>query len=485
MRKPLIAAVRLGSRELLLPILAILAQAILSAGPAPAAPGPDTPVLQAGFGQTDITPTVGGPKPVYLAGFGQNRKATGILDPLKARAVVFKHGKRKLALVCVDLVGLFYAEVLQVRRELEGFDLVVVASTHNHEGPDTLGLWGKSPLHSGVDPEYLRTVRQRIVEAVKTADQQAAPAEARIATSRAPELLRDTREPYVKHDELVVLTLWPPGSDKPSGMIVQWNCHPEVLASKNTRISSDFVGPLVERLQARYGCPAVHFTGAVGGLMTTLGLEIRDAQGQALADGTVQKTHRYAELVAEAVEKAMAQSRPIRLTPMLARSRELFIPIDNALYLVARTAGVLKRDAFVWEGNPYKASPFSGTTAKSPRLCIRTEVGWLRLGELDVALIPGEIYPELVLGKVQDPPDPGSDFPDCPIEPAIYGQLAGPFRMIVGLANDEIGYIIPKRQWDQKPPFCYGRKTAQYGEINSVGPEAAPIVCEAFRALVQ
>ena len=25
--------------------------------------------------------------------------------------------------------------------------------------------------------------------------------------------------------------------------------------------------------------------------------------------------------------------------------------------------------------------------------------------------------------------------------------------MIIGLANDELGYIIPKRQWDEKPPF--------------------------------
>jgi hypothetical protein len=52
------------------------------------------------------------------------------------------------------------------------------------------------------------------------------------------------------------------------------------------------------------------------------------------------------------------------------------------------------------------------------------------------------------------------------------------------LANDEIGYIIPKRQWDVRTPYCYGRKQAQYGEVNSVGPETAPILCEAFRKLV-
>jgi hypothetical protein len=99
-------------------------------------------------------------------------------------------------------------------------------------------------------------------------------------------------------------------------------------------------------------------------------------------------------------------------------------------------------------------------------------------------VIPGEIYPELVLGKVQDPVDPGADFPNAPIEPAIYLQLKSKHRMIIGLGNDEIGYLIPKRQWDETPPFCYGLKKAQYGEENSVGPEAAPIICATFKSLV-
>ena len=119
------------------------------------------------------------------------------------------------------------------------------------------------------------------------------------------------------------------------------------------------------------------------------------------------------------------------------------------------------------------------------KMCVHSEIAWLRLGEVEAAAIPGEIYPELVLGKVQDPVDKGADFPDAPIEPSIYRQMQSPYKMLIGLANDEIGYIIPKRQWDEKPPFCYGRKQAQYGEANSVGPETAPILCQAFKELVE
>lgn len=439
--------------------------------------------IMVGFGEADVTPDVSGPKPVYMAGFGQNRQATGVLDPLKARAIVLKDSGAKVALVSVDLIGLFLEETVEIRRQLPGFAHVVVSCTHNHEGPDTMGLWGKSPVHSGIDEGYQRLVRERIVQAVHAADRNAAPAEARIGVAHLPELLADGREPYVKQDELVVLTFQKIGAESPLGLCIQWNCHPETLGSRNTKISADFVGPLVEMLQRKHRCPAVHFTGAVGGLMTTLGLEVRDAQGRALPNDSVEKTERYAALLAQHVEKLMREAQPVRLTPIRAKRREVFVPLDNPLYLLARTMGVLRREAFVWSGDPDKAEKIGSVAPQ--RYCLRTEVGWLSLGELDVALIPGEIYPELVLGKVQDPPDPGADFPNAPIEPAIYADLPGRWHMIFGLANDEIGYILPKRQWDDKPPFCYGRTKNQYGEANSVGPDAAPILCEAFRRLVK
>jgi hypothetical protein len=167
-----------------------------------------------------------------------------------------------------------------------------------------------------------------------------------------------------------------------------------------------------------------------------------------------------------------------------AHASEVFLPLDNKLYQLARQLGVFEREAYVWQGDPYQARSADVRDHKS-RLCLKTEVAWLRLGELSIASIPGEIYPELILDKVQDPPDPGADYPDAPIEPAIYKHMPGPHRMVIGLANDEIGYIIPKRQWDEKPPFCYGRKKPQYGEINSVGPDTAPLLCAAFRQLVE
>lgn len=438
--------------------------------------------LQAGFAETDITPDVKN-KTVYMAGFGHNRKAAGVHDPLKARAVVLRNGDDKIALVSVDLVGFFHPQVESVRRRLPGFAYVLVSSTHNHEGPDTLGLWGANPFQSGVDADYLGHVEKQIVAAVKAADAAREPVIARIGSARAPELLHDTREPFVKHDELVALE-FRRKDDKLAGLVVQWNCHPETLGDKNTRISADFVGAAVKTLHEKNRCPVVYLTGTVGGLMTSLHVEIKSASGKTLEDGTFEKTERYGELLAEVAERARKAARPVKLTPLQARHRTVYLPLENKLFLLARQLGVLKREAFRWTGDPYKAEAVKEVKGDTP-LCTRTEIAWLRLGELDIAAIPGEIYPELVLDKVQNPADRAADFADAAIEPAIYKQLRGPHHMLIGLAGDEIGYIIPKRQWDEKPPFCYGRKKAQYGEVNSLGPNTAPLLCQAFEDLVR
>jgi hypothetical protein len=436
--------------------------------------------LRVGWAEVDITPDLKA-GPVFMAGFGQNRRATDVADPLMARGVVLADGQQTLAFVSIDVIGLFHENVERIRSKLTGIDYLVVSSTHNHEGPDTLGLWGPVPTKSGVDPVYMNKLENAIVEVVKAAKQQLKVASARIGRIALPELIHDAREPIVKHDELVVLQFLDQAGQT-AGLVVQWNCHPETLDSKNTRVSADFVGYTVKELKERWKCPVVYLTGTVGGLLTSLKVRILDDQGQELKDGTFEKTERFGRKLAAAASSALQRSEPLQLIPFQVRHREVFVPCDNKIYLAMRRLKVLSREGYHWEGNPRNARPADDA---AQRIALKTEIGWLRLGDLEVATIPGEIYSELVLNQVPDPAPAGADFPDAPREPAIYDQLKSRHRMIIGLANDEIGYILPKRLWDEKAPFTYGRKTAPYGEINSLGPETGPILCTEFQRLVR
>jgi hypothetical protein len=95
------------------------------------------------------------------------------------------------------------------------------------------------------------------------------------------------------------------------------------------------------------------------------------------------------------------------------------------------------------------------------------------------------MYPESIYGTFQEPAEPNADFPDAPLETPVVKTLPGEKILIIGLANDEVGYIIPKRQWDNVAPFAYGRKDRQYGEINSCGPEMAPLLYGALGRAVE
>ena len=96
--------------------------------------------LDVGFGEVDITPKLGGKEKVWLAGYGTGREAAGVHDPLMARCVVLQDGGTRIALISVDLVGLQFPAVQQIRNQLPGFSYVLVSSTHNHEGPDVIGM---------------------------------------------------------------------------------------------------------------------------------------------------------------------------------------------------------------------------------------------------------------------------------------------------------------------------------------------------------
>ena len=107
---------------------------------------------------------------------------------------------------------------------------------------------------------------------------------------------------------------------------------------------------------------------------------------------------------------------------------------------------------------------------------------------MTLALVPGELYPEIAVGGVESPA--GADFPGDPLErPPLRELLArasrpGGLTGIVGLANDEVGYIVPRTQWDRRAPFTYGLARAPYGEVNSLGPDAAPAIHGALAEVI-
>jgi hypothetical protein len=317
------------------------------------------------------------------------------------------------------------------------------------------------------------------VQAVRTAEPKLEAARVAYGTANADSLLRDSREPYLKDGVVRVLRFTRAADGEPLGLVTQFSCHPESLGSRNTLLTADFPYATVARLKAVQRCPVVYFSGAVGGLMTNPRDPLRDRDGLEHRDGTFGYARAYGEAVADVMTQAVHGSRPVLLVPFTVSARPVAVPVQNKVYRAARELGVLRRAGLVWKGDPSQIV-LQEDGVPASEFALETEVAYLRLGEVHVAGIPGELYPELVYGRVQDPADPAADFPEAPVEPAISQIFPTEKWLVLGLANDEIGYIVPKRQWDADPPFCYGRPKSQYGEINSCGPDVAPIIMRAL-----
>ena len=283
--------------------------------------------LQCGISRVDITPKVSEEQPVWLAGYGWGRKATGVHDPLYATCVVLADGAQRLALVTVDLVGLQLPTVQQVRSQLSDFTYVLISSTHNHEGPDTIGIWGKTPLQRGVDEAYLQRIVKDVVAGVRQAEQRLTDVHVAYGTAQDQSLLGDSRKPQVKDGVLRVLRFQRAEQDQLAGLLVQWNCHPEAMGADNTLITADFPAATIAELRQRYDCPVAYFTGAVGGLMAPPDGVIRGDQGQLLNEGDFEYARRYGLAVAELAQRAVETARPIRLTPFVVATQPVALPV--------------------------------------------------------------------------------------------------------------------------------------------------------------
>jgi len=317
----------------------------------------------------------------------------------------------------------------------------------------------------------------RVVQAVGQATEALEPVTAAYGTAEDETLLGDSRLPKVR-DGVLRLLVFRRGDDTPAGLLVQWNCHPEALGADNTLLTADFPAATVAALRKQYGCPVAYFTGAIGGLMAPPNGRIRDDDGTLLGEGEFRYAQRYGEEVARLAARAVASAEPITLSPLTVASRSIVVPVHNPLYRAAWVLGVAKRPIHAWQGRPEAVGEPLPAVALGREMAVQTEVAYLKLGQLHVACIPGELYPELVYGRYQSPVDPHADFPNAPLERPVADILPGDRWLLFGLANDEIGYLIPRRQWDRAPPFCYGRDRGQYGEINSCSAAAAPIVMQ-------
>jgi len=448
----------------------------------------------------------------FIGGFQSNRLATGVRgageglvgegDGIDARVLVLDQGDVRIALIAVDTVGVFRPDVTRIRSALAeasaDVDYVLVHALHNHEGPDTMGLWGPGPLESGYDPQgYGAQWRAAAVEATLEAIERLEP----VTTVRtgsidasegqpggAANLIRDSRDPWVVDPTVSVLSLEGEGTE-PIATLVHYGCHPETLDDDNTLLTADFVHAMRRAVESGsswrtaagrpgVGGTAIVINGAVGGMMTTLGVEVTNPDGDSFSTGSFDKADSIGQLLGEAALDALDEATAVEEPGLRVMANTFSLSVENTLYLLGFNAGVIERDEL--------------TRDTPPRII--TEMALIEIGPLRMLTVPGELLPEIAVGgydgsglhtdqaSLLDPGNPAPpDLDAAPPGPYLLERLApadAPRPWIIGLGNDELGYIVPEYDFvlADSMPYFNEAEGDHYEETNSLGPQTAGVI---------
>ncbi len=424
---------------------------ILDFTPTPEFPGTeDFPALPAdgarwslGFAKASILPENIFEGTYYLGGYlaYPPNRANGVLDDQMIRCVAVDDGSgRGIAVFAViDCVGISNHDVNAIRALVRDFAAerhivsINVSATHSHSCIDTMGIWGEltaalktNPVKimsgeedfvSGRDEAFMQNLRETAADLIREAVEGMRPGKLYSGIRDASQFIRDKRPPEILMGDMTTLLFRPDDGSAPTRAVF-FAAHPTQYGEKNKIISGDFPNYLCERLEED-GENALYFQGAQLAVATERG---NGNTPEGLSRN--ESIRAYGRALAEySAGTALSEVEPI----LSARHRKVLVGISNKVFLLLSRLQVIDNDAVIRAGKN--------------DLMLVTEIGYLRLGnKLHFALIPGEMAPEIAVGGCAGASDSytGEDWGFDPLEKTVGGKLA-----VIGLCNDEIGYIIP------------------------------------------
>ena len=472
---------------------------------------------------------------VWMAGFGNGRGATGVHDPQYTSAIVLRQNDTTLALVSIDCIGYFKGEMDLTRALVADTDVdyVVISATHSHESRDTAGLWGIETGETGLDPEFMRFLRERSAAAIRAAVAAVAPANVQYASFRTRDLeggMRayqgDIRDPIIIDDEVRILRFLRAGSTTDTiATLVNWASHPEYSGDSNTLLSSDFAHALREGVSngvdfaddsrdlPGLGGLTTFFQGPLGSQIGPNGLDSRrwgtpadpdagvpadPAARPTIDDETIEIAQTVGAQIAWGVLDALAPggASVIDETADIAfQNRYFYLTVENSAFVIAFNQGIFDRELFNW--NPDRV------VSRSNRPQVLTEVAVLDIGRARLLTFPGELDPCLFVGGYDGaftPPgvdiiDPtNSNPPDLTAAPeapylrdiARASRPGVEYVFALGLTNDFLGYLIPAFDYKLDPdsPYFAEAEGDHYEETNSIGPSGWPAIEENIKSLL-
>jgi len=375
--------------------------------------------LEAGVASCDITPDLQAHK-VPLAGYGARKAkpSTGVHDRLHAKVLLLRDGIKMLGLITCDLRSVnpqLKSGILKKAPE-SGLteDTLMICASHTHDGPSIYPEKFWQLQFGECEPAVLEEMSSTIANAVRSAAKNLAAARVGYKSKRLEAFSRNRRWHYDNEarkaaaetpalNQVLSLIRIDTLEGKCRALLVNFATHPTILGPENMFVSAEWPGELQKSLEETFpGSVALYCNGAEGD----------QSPDGAKGSEPFERVKAYGNRVAQEARSLALETETqpglsigvIRMTPNLPE--------------ISFSPGAQK--------GPYKSYEAPAKEA----LPKKAEIQVLRIGDTALAGLPGE--------------------PICEVGMETEKQVhAAGFKnvIIVGLANDYLGYIVNEKEY--------------------------------------
>ncbi len=364
----------------------------------------------------------------------------GVHDDLFVRALVLDDEKTQLVIIGSDLMAIHGNMAQLVREEIKrqtGIPTghILVSCAHNHSAPS----YYQKELRGEKDAPLKKLLVDQFVEAAVEAFQNRVPA---LAGFKAGELRGASGNRQQGNDDVIdpqvgVLRVTRREDRKPIAILFNFTAHPVILGSKNLLLSGEYPGAAARAVENLMGGVAIFTQGACGDVtIHRNGDPFQEIErvGRTLA-GEVIKTAGF--IRGSEMLTLSAASRSLRLAPRsVPELQQAQAALEKGQAALERTKenGAnpqiqrgLKQKLRLLQANVRVAESVESDILQPPNVT-DADVQVLRIGDLVLVAIPGEIFVEYALELRHR-----------------IRQAAELSTVLVGYANGYVGYIVTPR----------------------------------------
>ncbi len=377
-----------------------------------------------------------------LGGYGarMSKPAEGIHDWIWAKALVLKQGETRFVLVTADILAFppTFKPKLVERLKSQGWgpENIMLLPSHSHASLDMSAINSNNVLNLpqiGIyDPRLESFVLDKIEQVIREASAQLQPVLVGTLVDSLQGLNRNRRGDGIT-DRALTVTRIDREDGTPLAVLVNWTAHPTIMSDEDMLVSAGWPGVLQRELEVWIGggITAMYYNGAEGD----------QSPAGAVGGSHYEQIEDYGRKIAK---ECLALYRRIEVepeAPLACAYGTITLPERQAHPQFALTGGA-----------EY------GLTDEKMRLLLDTMVparvglNVVRIGELVIAGVPGEMIASLGLRIKEE-----------------LKRAGVPFPTIGGLANEWISYILSPSEY---------REGGYEASVSFYGPELGPTVVE-------